>query len=475
MILEEILKKIEYIDYKKQNDFEITNITNSSKNMDNRDTFIAVVGNLSDGHKYIDNAIEKGAKTIIHEKDIDYKDGINYIKVKSSRETLALLSNILTDYPSKKMTVIGVTGTNGKTTTATTIYRLMTEIYGAATNIGTDGCFIGKDRTDTENTTPDVFLLNEIFKRSLDKGINKVVLEASSHGLYQKRLDGIDFDYGIFNNLSTEHLDYHKTMDEYFNAKMKLFDMANTLITNVDDEYGRLAKERYPVALTYGIENEADYQAIDIKKANNKITFKVQGVDFILNTIADYNVYNALAAIATLHHMGNDLAVIAEKMAKFKGLPSRFEFVDNDLDKNIVIDFAHTPRAYEAIFKSIPEGADTIAVFGVNGDRNTEFRHLIGNVCAENGVFAVITTDDPKFDTYENITREIIEGIEEKGGAYEQIKDRKEAMKYAIEKAKPGDYVLMLGKGQENFLKLNGNEKTPYNEHQTVLEAIKEL
>lgn len=472
MIFENLLEKIEYVEYKKQNNIELQNITNNSKNIKENDIFVAVAGNLSDGHKYIANAIENGAKTVVYQNNIDFEDGINYIKVSDSRKTLSVISNILEDYPSEKMTVIGVTGTNGKTTTATTIYYLMKEIYGSATNIGTDGTFIGDKRTDNSNTTPDIYLLNKIFNESLENGIDRVVLEASSHGLYQNRLMGIDFDYGIFTNLSTEHLDYHKTMDNYFDAKMILLENSKNRIVNIDDSYGKKAKKRFPDAVTFGLSEEADYRATRINKIEDITNFKLKGIDFTINSIADYEVYNKLAAIVTLNLMGASLEEISSKLKEFKGIPSRFQYVKNDLGKNIIIDFAHTPRAFEAIFKSIPKDVKTIAVFGINGDRNAEFRRLIGNACAKNDVFAVVTTDDPKFETYEKIRDEIVLGIKEYDGEYKTIKDRKEAMIYAISKANKGDYILMLGKGEEHFLKLNGNEKTPYNEYETVLEAI---
>lgn len=472
MTFETLVEEIDYIDIKKENDQELKNVTNNSKDIENGDVFVAIVGKLSDGHKYIDDAIKNGASTVVYQNDIDIEEGINYIKVKDTRLALSQISNVLEDFPSKKMTVVGVTGTNGKTTTATTIYYLMREIYGNATNIGTDGTFIGDEHSETSNTTPDSYLLNRIFNESLEKNIDHVVLEASSHGLVQNRLNGIDFDYGIFTNLSTEHLDYHKTMDNYFAAKMILFENSKNKIVNIDDPYGKKAKERFKDAITYGKSEEADYRATEIVKNEKTTDFKVNGVDFTINSIADYEIYNKLAAIATLNNMGASLEEISEKLKKFNGLPSRFQYVENDLGKNIIIDFAHTPRAFEAIFESIPKNVKTYAVFGIQGDRNTEFRRLIGNACAKNDVFAVITTDDPKFDTYDHITDEIVAGIDEIGGQYERIEDRLEAMTYAIKKANPGDYILMLGKGEEHFIKLHGNEKTPYNEMETVLKAI---
>ena len=472
MTFENLVEEIDYIDIKKENDQELKNVTNNSKDIENGDVFVAIVGKLSDGHKYIDDAIKNGASTVVYQNDIDIEEGINYIKVKDTRLALSQISNVLEDFPSKKMTVVGVTGTNGKTTTATTIYYLMRQIYGNATNIGTDGTFIGDEHSETSNTTPDSYLLNRIFNESLEKNIDHVVLEASSHGLVQNRLNGIDFDYGIFTNLSTEHLDYHKTMDNYFAAKMILFENSKNKIVNIDDPYGKKAKERFKDAITYGKSEGADYRATEIVKNEKTTDFKVNGVDFTINSIADYEIYNKLAAIATLNNMGASLEEISEKLKKFNGLPSRFQYVENDLGKNIIIDFAHTPRAFEAIFESIPKNVKTYAVFGIQGDRNTEFRRLIGNACAKNDVFAVITTDDPKFDTYDHITDEIVTGIDEIGGQYERIEDRLEAMTYAIKKANPGDYILMLGKGEEHFIKLHGNEKTPYNEMETVLKAI---
>lgn len=472
MTFETLVEEIDYIDIKKENDQELKNVTNNSKDIENGDVFVAIVGKLSDGHKYIDDAIKNGASTVVYQNDIDIEEGINYIKVKDTRLALSQISNVLEDFPSKKMTVVGVTGTNGKTTTATTIYYLMREIYGNATNIGTDGTFIGDEHSETSNTTPDSYLLNRIFNESLEKNIDHVVLEASSHGLVQNRLNGIDFDYGIFTNLSTEHLDYHKTMDNYFAAKMILFENSKNKIVNIDGPYGKKAKERFKDAITYGKSEEADYRATEIVKNEKTTDFKVNGVDFTINSIADYEIYNKLAAIATLNNMGVSLEEISEKLKKFNGLPSRFQYVENDLGKNIIIDFAHTPRAFEAIFESIPKNVKTYAVFGIQGDRNTEFRRLIGNACAKNDVFAVITTDDPKFDTYDHITDEIVAGIDEIGGQYERIEDRLKAMTYAIKKANPGDYILMLGKGEEHFIKLHGNEKTPYNEMKTVLKAI---
>lgn len=473
---EEVLETIAYISYEKNNDNNIVAVANNSKEVKEEYAFVAIKGNIEDGHKYIDSAIENGASLIIHTEDIAYKEGISYIKVEDGRCALAEISNKLSDYPSKKMTIVSVTGSNGKTTTSRLVYFLLDEIFGKAANIGTDLALIGGKEYRTSNTTPVITEVNKLMNICLDKNVKYLSIESSSHGLDQKRIYGLDIDYGVFTNLSREHLDYHKTMDNYFKAKMILFDQAKHTVANIDNPYGKKAKELYPNTITYGIDNEnADYRAENVVKKDGKISYEVKGVEFILNTIADYEVYNTLAATAVVCNMGASLEEVKKAMEKFTGVASRFEYIENDLGLNIVIDFAHTPFAYESLFKSVPQGHKTFAVFGVNGDRNKEFRVSTGKACADNGVFAVVTIDDPKFDSVENISKDIIEGIKANGGEYVNILDRKDAIKYAISHAKKGDFILLLGKGEENFLKLKGNEKTPYSERDTLKEVLESL
>ena len=473
--LDKILEEVSYIDYKKGNDQKIENISNNSKNIKEGFAFVAVDGNISDGHKYIEDAYNNGARTIIHTKDIDYKDGINYIKVSDSRKALADIANLLYDYPSKKLTIAAVTGSNGKTTTARLISYLCDKIFGSSANIGTDLALIGDEEIRTSNTTPDVNEIDRLLDLAIKKDIGYVSIEASSHGLDQKRLEGVDIDYGVFTNLSREHLDYHKDMKNYFMAKMILFEKSHHQVTNIDDPYGKEAKKLFKDAITYGINEPCDYRASDIKKEDKKISFKINGVDFILNTIAVYEIYNTLAAVATVCSMGADLSEVSKHIEKFPGVKSRFEYIENDLSLNLIIDFAHTPLAFESIFKVLADKEKVYAVFGVNGDRDLEFRESIGRACAKNNVSVILTTDDPKFDSIDNINRDVIRAIEEYKGDYVIIKDRYEAVKYAIENAKPTDYVLFLGKGEENFLKLKGNEKTPYSERETIAKVLKNI
>lgn len=475
MNLTDIIDKIDYIDYTKNNDLDITNVTNDSRKIEKGGVFVAISGMEFDGHKFIDKAIENGANTIVVTEDVTQINNINYIKVEDSRIALAQISNVITDFPSKKLRVIGVTGTNGKTTTASMISHILENLNSPCTNIGTNGTFIAKEKYETPNTTPEICEIDKILKLSVDKKIDNAVVECSSHGLYLHRLDGIDFDVAVFNNLSIEHMDFHKNMENYFDAKMILFENAKKKIVNVDDEYGRKAKGRFEEAYTFSLENESHFKAENVELIDGKMHFELKNVKFVLNRFAMFDVYNAVAAIAAVNLLGYEMEDIAKALECFTGVEARFEFVKNDLGINIVIDFAHTPKAFENIYKSVPNDKRKIAVYGMSGDRTSEIRHEVGKISAENNVFSVVTTDDPKFDTYENIADDIVSGIEEENGEYVRIKDRKSAIKHAIEMANEGDFVLLLGKGQENFIKFKGNEKTPYSEKETVNKVLDEL
>lgn len=475
MKLLDLVEKIDYKTYTEQNDTDFNYVTYDSRKAKKKGIFVAIKGKEMDGHSFIPSAIEKGAGCIVHTEDIKYEDNISYIKVSDARFALGQISNALRDNPSRKLRLVGVTGTNGKTTTATFIYRLLKSLDGSASNIGTDGTFINDEKIDTPNTTPEISEINDILEESLNRGIKNAVIEASSHGLYLHRLDGLDFDYGVFTNLSMEHMDFHKDMESYFKAKMILLENSAKKVINIDDPYGKKAKDIYKDAITFSIDEDSDFRAYDIKNIDNHLEFYVKDQKFILKRYAIFDIYNALAAISILASEGYELKAIAEAMEDLGGVDSRFEFIENDLGINIVIDFAHTPVAFEKTYDAIEKGKNIIAVYGMNGDRTAEIRRKVGEISAKHKVFSVVTSDDPKFDTYENIAEDIVEGIRAFDGDYIKIKDRKEAIKYGISKAKKGDFVLLLGKGEENFMKLKGNEKTPYSEKETVRQVLEEL
>lgn len=476
MKLEKILKEISYISKNIQNDREIVGVSSNSKEIKKDFIFVAIRGFEFDGHNYIENALENGASTIVYTNDdVEFKNGINYIKVEDARLALAKISNFLSDFPSKSLRMIGVTGTNGKTTTANIISFLLNELGESCANIGTDGAFFNGKTLPTEHTTPEITDINYILNEVKKDGIKNVVMETSSHGLCLKRNYGIDYEYGVFTNLSPEHMDYHKTMDNYFKAKMILLNHSKKQVVNLDDDYGKKAKEIFKDALTISINEDSAYKAENIKRVDMGLEFFVNGVKFYLKRFGMYDIYNALCGIAIANDLDFELKEISKALEEFKGVKSRFEFIENDLGINIVVDFAHTPKAFENIYKDLPKNKKIFSVYGITGDRTYDIRKAVGKISAKYNIFSVITTDDPKFDTFENISNQIKEGVDENNGECVLIKDRKEAIKYAISHAKKDDFVLLLGKGEENFIKLKGNIKTYYNEKETMREVLEEL
>lgn len=476
MKIEKILKEITYISKNIQNDREIVGVSSNSKEIKKDFIFVAIKGFEFDGHNYIENALENGASTIVYTNDdVEFKNGINYIKVEDARLALAKISNFLSDFPSKSFRMIGVTGTNGKTTTANIIYFLLNELGYSCANIGTDGAFFNGKTLPTEHTTPEITDINYILNEVKKDGIKNVVMETSSHGLCLKRNYGIDYEYGVFTNLSPEHMDYHKTMDNYFEAKMILLNHSKKQVVNLDDDYGKKAKEIFKNALTISMNEDSNYKAENIKRVDMGLEFFVNGVKFYLKRFGLYDIYNSLCAIAIANDLGFELEEISKALEGFKGVKSRFEFIENDLGINIVVDFAHTPKAFENIYKDLPKNKKIFSVYGITGDRTYDIRKAVGKISAKYNIFSVITTDDPKFDTFENISNQIKEGVDENNGECVLIKDRKEAIKYAISHAKKDDFVLLLGKGEENFIKLKGNIKTYYNEKETIREVLEEL
>ena len=476
MKLEKILKEISYISKNIQNDKEIVGVSSNSKEIKKDFIFVAIRGFEFDGHNYIENALENGASTIVYTNDdVEFKNGINYIKVEDARLALAKISNFLSDFPSKSFRMIGVTGTNGKTTTANIISFLLNELGESCANIGTDGAFFNGKTLPTEHTTPEITDINYILSEVKKDGIKNVVMETSSHGLCLKRNYGIDYEYGVFTNLSPEHMDYHKTMDNYFMAKMILLNYSKKQVVNLDDDYGKKAKNIFKDALTISINEDSAYKAENIKRVDMGLEFFVNGVKFYLKRFGLYDIYNSLCAIAIANDLGFKLEEISKALEGFKGVKSRFEFIENDLGINIVVDFAHTPKAFENIYKDLPKNKKIFSVYGITGDRTYDIRKAVGKISAKYNIFSVITTDDPKFDTFENISNQIKEGVDENNGECVLIKDRKEAIKYAISHAKKDDFVLLLGKGEENFIKLKGNIKTYYNEKEAIREVLEEL
>jgi len=467
-------------------DIEITGVEHDSRKVLKDNMFIAIEGFTVDGHDFIDQALEKGANCIVVEKDVEIdRDGVTLLKVKDTIQALAEFSSRFYKEPSKELELIGVTGTNGKTS----ITYLVKSIFEADNKktgiIGTMGSIIDDKLVDNINTTPESSAIQSQLRKMVDHGTKYCVMEVSSHSLDMKRVECMDFQIGIFSNLTEDHLDYHITMENYFNSKLKLFNRTKKYnIINIDDPYGkRILKEannNVPI-ITYGIDEECDIYARDI-------VYHTKGVDFTLNTpkesipinlklLGKFSVYNALAAISCGIAYGIDLPTIKKGIELVTGIKGRFEMVPIDKDYSVIIDFAHTPDGLEKVLTTIDQFAKgrKIVVFGAGGNRDKAKRPIMGEIVAKHADLCIVTSDNPRFEDPDKIIDDIIVGIEKVDGSkYIPITDRKEAIKYALLNAKPKDTILLAGKGHETYTIIK-DEIIPFNEKEIVLDILENI
>ncbi|WP_100066116.1 UDP-N-acetylmuramoyl-L-alanyl-D-glutamate--2,6-diaminopimelate ligase [Miniphocaeibacter massiliensis] len=474
MLISELLTKVETLAIKGDTNIEIDYISINSKDVNEKTAFMAIKGFVTDGHKYIDNAIENGTRVVFHQNDLEnYNKNIVYVKLKDTRSGLSDVSEALFGYPSKELNIIGVTGTNGKTTATYMVESILNNCGESTASIGSIGLKTKNGNTALGKTTPEANILQKIFRELLNDGVKNCVMEASSHSLELNRVKGVDFDYGIFTNLTIEHLDLHGDMENYYQAKKKLFCMTSKAnLINIDDEYGkRLAKElkeEGKEVLTYGIENQADYMAIDIDMdvSSSKFTFKTPrgNIEINMPISALFNVYNALGAMGVISEMGISLEEISKGIADFEGPEGRYEIVKNNKGLNLVIDFAHTPDAIEKLLKFVKSSFDkkVVIVFGINGARTTETRYLAGEVAGKYADLSIVTEDDVYYHSVYDISKPIIDGIKNSNGKFLYFEKRQDAVEKAVKMATKDDIVLFLGKGNERYLKKGGVEHYYY-------------
>ena len=449
------------------------NITADSRQIKKGDIFVAINGFSSDGHDYIDRAISNGASKIIAEKgtyDIEYEI------VEDSRLYLEnyLKENYNDKY--KNMKIVGITGTNGKTTTAFLIYQALRKLGIKAGYIGTIGFYLEDKVRPLSNTCPDVWDLYRLFDEAYEEGCEYVIQEVSSHALSFKRVNTYDFDYAMFTNLTQDHLDYHKTMENYALAKQELFRKVkenNKCFINIDDEY----KDYYLLEsnnnITYGF-SDSNYMVTNYKlnPASTIITIKIKGTeyDFISNLIGKYNIYNMLLTIAFLTEINIPIEKVKSVVKEIKSPPGRMDIIKYH-NNTIVIDYAHTPDAIQNIIDTVKEtsNGNIYTVFGCTGDRDRLKRPIMFDIISSSSKKVIITNDDPHFEDEYHIVNDILEN--NKRDNYEIELDRKEAIIKGIKMLENNDILLILGKGHEEFMVI-GNNKIPCNDRNIVNEFI---
>ncbi len=477
MKLKDILREIPVVSMTADPESEITDITGDSRAVSPGCLFAAVKGLTVDGHKFIPMAAEKAA-TVVLCQDIPAVE-IPYVQVADSRKGLALGAKAFFGDPSSKMKVVGITGTNGKTTTTTLLKHIIEDVIGAKVGmIGTNGNWIGDEMLPTGHTTPESRDLQALFGRMVEAGCEYAIMEVSSHALHQGRVDGTDFDVGVFTNLTQDHLDYHITMEAYAEAKAGLFQRCKTGIVNVDDPWAKIiSTDAACPVFTYGANRPSDLDADNIRFSASGISFDVKHAGKVIPTSLQipgtFSVYNALAVLAAAMALGIDLEAACRSLASAKGVKGRVEVVPTDGDYTILIDYAHTPDALDNVLDSMRKVTKgrLVVVFGCGGDRDRTKRPVMGRIAQNNADFAIVTSDNPRTEDPEAIIEEILTGMQPDLGDVKVIVNRPAAIEWAIEHHQPGDVIVLAGKGHEDY-QIIGTEKIHMDEREIVAEII---
>ena len=491
MELKNILVGLNNLKVRGSLDLNIDHIQNNSKKIVANDMFVAIKGFESNGHEHIAEAIKNGAKVIMAEQDEmdknklkEIPEDITVIIAEDTRYALAIAASNYYGNPSRKMKLIGVTGTKGKTTTTYMIKEILEKSGIKVGLIGTVASYVGdKKIADNENTTPESLKLQEIFSKMLEEKCQAVVMEVSSQSLKMERVAGCDFDYGIFTNFAEDHISSkeHPDMEDYFNSKVKLFKMCKKGFINADDIYAITIPKLVPECdiSTYGIDNYCNLLAKDITVTNQYVDFKVKLGDknerIKVSIPGRFSVYNSLAAIAVALQFGCNSENIKEALLNIR-VPGRSELVDNKLGLTIMIDYAHTPESLEKILSSVKvyTKGRVISVFGCGGDRDKNKRPMMGEVSGRVADYTIITSDNPRTEDPNEIVLEIEKGIKKTKGKYECIVDRREAIKKAISIAKKNDIIVLAGKGHEQYQEIN-KVRYPFDEKEIVNNIIEEM
>lgn len=479
MNVKELLDGIDYEVVNGKDTTEIINVCYDNRKVKQGDLFVCIKGFATDGHKYAPQAIESGAVAIIceDEMNIENKD-VTVIKVKDSRKALAVCGDNFFDHPSKKMKMIGVTGTNGKTTTTTILKDILTRAGYKVGLIGTIANYIGNEKFHTERTTPESFELQSLFSEMVKQDVDYCVMEVSSHALALDRVYGIQFDAAIFTNLTRDHLDMHKTFEAYYKAKFKLFENADNCIINIDNEYGkRIVSDLQEMnseakIITMSTKEEADYKAEDINLEAISSSFTVRGEEFEMDIPGLYNVQNALGCIAVCEIMNLPIDNIKEGLCN-ASVRGRCEKVgkNHNIDFSIIVDYAHTPDGLENVLstvKNVTKGR-LIAVFGCGGNRDTVKRPQMGKIAEDIADIAIVTSDNPRKEEPSEIIKDILKGMTDKTN-HITIENRYDAIKKAIEIAEKDDSIVIAGKGHEDYQILK--DKTIHFDDKEVVEEI---
>ena len=486
MRLDTLLQNVPTQDIHGNTAIEVGAIRFDSRTVQPGDVFVAVRGAAADGHEFIDKAIEKGAKAIVAETEFTDSGSVVRVLVKDSSEALGLMASNFYRHPSDDLELVGITGTNGKTTTVTLLWQLFTRLGYKCGLIGTVENRIGEEVLPSTHTTPDAVRLQEWLRMMADAGCNYVFMEVSSHAVHQRRIAGARFAGGVFSNLTHDHLDYHKTFAEYRDAKKKFFDdlpkTAFALINNDDRNGAVMLQNTKASAYTYGLKKPADFKAKIIENSLSGLHLHIDGEQLVARMIGEFNAYNLTAAyaVAQLLQTGLSKAEILTVLSDLRGAEGRFDYINHPGKPGCIaiVDYAHTPDALEKVLETVlklkKKNAGIITVTGAGGDRDKTKRPLMAQICARFSDQLILTSDNPRTEDPAAILRDMEAGLDAEGLKKTLvIQDREQAIKTAVRLAGPQDVIVVAGKGHEKYQDING-VKYPFDDKEVLVKWMRE-
>lgn len=459
-------------------DVEIERVTDKIKDTKENTLFVCIDGNQFDGHKMAKQAVQNGAVAVLTERDLKID---RQIKVQNTRKTYSKIASNFYENPTKSLKLIGVTGTNGKTSTSFFIKNMLNGMGLKCGLIGTIENDFGNGKTESTLTTPEPMELQKLFRNMVNNGCEYCVMEVSSQALAQKRVYDLEYEISILTNITVDHLDYHITMENYINSKLELFKNSRNAIVNIDDNNVKtvLSRIECPVVTCSTVDNKADYTAKNVICNESFVQYELVGTNCIgrinINLPGEFTVYNSLCASSALLELGFSVDEITKSTEKIKQVKGRAERVPIPKNFTVIIDYAHTPDGLENILKCVKGFAKgkVITVFGCGGDRDKSKRAEMGRIAGELSNIAVVTSDNPRTENPLLIINDILGGMEKTKSKLAIIENRRQAIEFALSKARRGDVVLLAGKGHETY-QIIGNEKIHFDEREIIKEYFKE-
>jgi len=464
--LKDILNKVTVKQLTGKDNLVVKEICFDSRKVQPGCLFIATRGTKTDGHEFIPMAIEKGAVAVVCEHiPANAPSSVTFIQVEDASYSLGLMASAFFDDPSSKLKLVGITGTNGKTTTVTLLYRMFKELGYKAGLISTVKYYVNDREVDASHTTPDAIQLNSLMHQMVEEGCEYCFMEVSSHSVVQHRIAGLQFAGGIFSNLTHDHLDFHKTFAEYLKAKQQFFDGLSSeafALVNVDDRNGKImAQNTKAVTKTYALHSMADFRCKILESHFDGTQLQIDGTEVWTNFIGEFNAYNLLAVYGAALLLGGKKDDVLKIISTLTSVPGRFEYLRSRTGVTAIVDYAHTPDALDNVLRAINQirsgGEQLITVVGAGGDRDRTKRPVMAKVAVENSTKVILTSDNPRSEDPATIISEMMVGVDiPSRKRVLNITDRREAIRTAIMLAQKGDIILVAGKGHENYQEIKG-------------------